>query len=199
MTRSDSNKPRGAVVTLANRASEPAHERVVHEALGKRLADVLALDFLGEFDPSTDYGRPLYFVPSGTIVGVERARELGLESEQDLFGGVVAQPFVETKSITHPLLRPDAHAPIGWSREFGQQVHESVLAGYTAFSLDDAREAGRRLLHEGPLRVKPVRATAGRGQVRADSVMALDQALEDLDTREIGEFGLVLELSLIHI
>lgn len=200
MIRADtSNKPRGGVVTLANRSSEPTHERVVHEALGKRLAEVLEMDFMGEFEPATDYGRPLYFVPSGTIIGIERARELGLEGEQDLFGGVVAQPFVETKSITHPLVRPNAHAPIGWSREFGQQVHESVLAGYTAFSLDDAREAGRRLLHEGPLRVKPVRATAGRGQVRADGVLALDQALEDLDTREIGEFGLVLETNLDRV
>lgn len=200
MIRTDtSNVPRGAVVTLANRPSEPTHERMVHEALGRRLAEVLGRDFLGEFDATADYGRPLYFIPSGTIIGLDRARELGLEGEQDLFGGVVAQPFVETKSITHPLVRPDAHAPLGWSREFGQQVHESVLAGYTAFSLGDAREAGRRLLHEGPLRVKPVRATAGRGQVRADSVHALDQALESLDAQEIGEFGLVLETNLDRV
>lgn len=197
MIRTDTgNNPRGAVVTLANRASEPTHERVVHEALGKRLAEVLGMDFLGEFDSGADYGRPLYFVPSGTIVGIERARELGLSDEADLFGGVVAQPFVETKSITHPLVRPDAHAPLGWSREFGQQVHDSVLPGYTAFSLDNAREAGRRLLHEGPLRVKSVRATAGRGQLRVDSVHALDQALEALDTQEIADFGLVLEANL---
>jgi len=191
--------PRAAVVTLANRASEPRHEKAVHEELARRLAALQGLAFLGEYDPAARYSQPLYFVPSGTLVGVEAARELGIEDELDLFGGVVPHAFVETKAISHPLLRPNADSPLGWSRGFASRVKGSVLGGYSAFSLADAREAGRRLLHEGPLRIKPVRATGGRGQARVDGVQALDQALEHVDEAELAQYGLVLESNLDRV
>ena len=194
-----SQNPRAAVVTLANRAREPRNETAVHDALARRLAGLQGLAFLGEYDPATRYSQPLYFVPSGTVVGVEVARGLGIEDEQDLFGGVVPHAFVETKAISHPLLRPNADSPLGWSRDFASRVKGSVLAGYSAFSLADAREAGRRLLHEGPLRIKPVRATGGRGQVRVDGVQALDQALEQIDETELAQYGLVLESNLDRV
>lgn len=190
---------RGAVVTLVNRSNEPQHERVVHEQLAQRLAALQGFAFLGEYDRSASYPRQLYFVPSATVVGVELARELGLESERDLFGGVVPHPFVETKAITHPLVRPDADSPIGWSRDFARRVTGSVLPGYSAFSLSDAREAGRRLLNEGALRIKPVRATGGRGQERVSSIQALDHALENMDEAELAQYGLVLEANLEHV
>lgn len=192
-------KPRGAVVTLANRASEPRHEKAVHEQLARRLAALQGMDFVGEYDPAAHYSQRLYYVPSGTLVGVDSARELGIEGEQDLFGGVVPHAFVETKAISHPLLRPNADSPTGWSRTFASGVEGSVLAGYSVFSLRDAREAGRRLLHEGPLRLKPVRATGGRGQERVDGVQALDQALENIDETELAKYGLVLESNLDRV
>lgn len=191
--------PRGAVVTLANRPREPLHEKAVHEQLARRLAALQGLTFLGEYDRDAVYSQPLYFVPSGTIVGTQAARELGLDGEDDLFGGVVPQPFVETKAITHPLVRPDADAPYGWSRDFVSRVIGSVLPGYSVFSLNDAREAGRRLLHEGAVRLKPVRATGGRGQERITTVQSLDQALEHVDEKELAEYGLVLETNLEHV
>jgi len=73
--------PRGAVVTLANRARDPKHEKAVHEHLAKRLAAVKGLTFLGEYDQAIEYSHPLYFVPSGTIIGTDAARELGLDDE----------------------------------------------------------------------------------------------------------------------
>ncbi|MEL7561280.1 DUF3182 family protein [Stutzerimonas chloritidismutans] len=191
--------PRGAVVTLANRAREPKHEQAVHEHLAKRLAALKGLTFLGEYDPAIDYPHLLYFVPSGTIIGTDAARELGLDDEEDLFGGVVPQGFIETKAITHPLVRPDADAPRGWSRDFAARVSGSVLPGYSVFSLDDAREAGRRLLHEGSLRLKPVRATGGRGQERINTEHQLDDALEHVDANEMAQYGLVLEANLEHV
>ena len=194
-----SQKSRGAVVTLANRASEPRHEKDVHEQLARRLAALQGMDFVGEYDPSAQYSQQLYYVPSGTVIGVDSARELGIEDEQDLFGGVVPHAFVETKAISHPLLRPNADSPIGWSRTFAGRVEGSVLAGYSVFSLRDAREAGRRLLHEGPLRLKPVRATGGRGQERVAGVQALDQALEHIDEAELAQYGLVLENNLDRV
>ncbi|MCQ4316952.1 DUF3182 family protein [Stutzerimonas zhaodongensis] len=193
------HKPRGAVVTLANRPSEPLHERAVHEQLARRLAVLQGMTFLGAYDRSVEYPQHLYFVPSGTIVGTSTARELGLDGEEDLFGGVVPQPFIETKAISHPLVRPDADAPIGWSRDFVSRVIGSVLPGYSMFSLNDAREAGRRLLHEGAVRLKPVRATGGRGQERITTVQALDQALAHIDEKELAQYGLVLEANLEQV
>ncbi|MGA6096310.1 DUF3182 family protein [Stutzerimonas marianensis] len=190
---------RKAVVTLASRTREPQHEAVIHEQLARKLAALQGLDFLGAFDPDVHYGRPLYFVPSGTLVGTDEARKLGLEDEHDLFGGVVPQAFVETKVITHPLVRPDADAPFGWSRDFVERVKGSVLPGYSVFTLADAREAGRRLLPEGPVRLKPVGATGGRGQERIDNEQALDQALERIDVTELERRGLVLEANLEHV
>ncbi|MFL9811921.1 DUF3182 family protein [Stutzerimonas sp. VN223-3] len=191
--------PRRVVVTLANRSSYPLHEKVVHEQLARRLAALQGLAFMGEYDRDIDYSHPLYFVPPGTIVGMDAARELGLESEEDLFGGVVPQAFIETKAITHPLIRPDADAPFGWSRDFASRVTGSVLPGYSVFSLPDAREAGRRLLHEGPLRLKPVLATGGRGQAQISTDKELDQALEHIDEQELARHGLVLEANLEHV
>lgn len=190
---------RKAVVTLASRTREPQHEAVIHEQLARKLAALQGLDFLGAFDPDVHYGRPLYFVPSGTLVGTDEARKLGLEDEHDLFGGVVPQAFVETKVITHPLVRPDADAPFGWSRDFVERVKGSVLPGYSVFTLADAREAGRRLLPEGPVRLKPVGATGGRGQERIDNEQALGQALERIDVTELERRGLVLEANLEHV
>ncbi len=190
---------RRVVLTYANRPREPQHERVVHAALAERLAALLGLSYGGDYDPTRRYDAQPYLVPSGTVVGLHEAQALGLGEEDDLFGGVVPQAFVETKAITHPLVRPDAVAPVGWSRDFSARVKGSVLAGYSAFSLDDARDAGRRLLHEGPLRIKPVRATGGRGQQRINDADSLDQALSALDERELAHYGLVLEANLDRV
>ena len=199
MNAQTSQNSRRVVLTHANRPNEPQHERVVHAALAERLAALLGLTYGGDYDPTRRYEAQPYLVPSGTVVGLREAQALGLCGESDLFGGVVPQAFVETKAITHPLIRPDAAAPVGWSRDFSTQVKGSVLAGYSVFSLEDARDAGRRLLHEGSVRIKPVRATGGRGQQRVDDSDALDQALYALDEQELAEYGLVLEAHLEHV
>ena len=190
---------RRVVLTYPNRPREPQHEKVVHAALAERLAALLGLSYGGEYDPTRRYDAQPYIVPSGTVVGLREAQELGLNEEGDLFGGVVPQAFVETKAITHPLVRPDAVAPVGWSRDFSTQVKGSVLAGYSAFSIEDARDAGRRLLNEGPVRIKPVRATGGRGQQRVDDSDSLDEALFALDEKELAQYGLVLEAHLDRV
>lgn len=199
MNAQTSQNSRRVVLTHANRPNEPQHERVVHAALAERLAALLGLTYGGDYDPTRRYEAQPYLVPSGTVVGMREAQALGLCGESDLFGGVVPQAFVETKAITHPLIRPDAAAPVGWSRDFSTQVKGSVLAGYSVFSLEDAKDAGRRLLHEGSVRIKPVRATGGRGQQRVDDSDALDQALFALDEQELAEYGLVLEAHLEHV
>ena len=101
---------RRVVLTYANRPREPQHEKVVHAALAERLATLLGTSYGGEYDPTRRYDAHPYLIPSGTVVGLREAQELGLNEEGDLFGGVVPQAFVETKAITHPLVRPDAPA-----------------------------------------------------------------------------------------
>src|SRR5690606_35220237 len=69
----------------------------------------------------------------------------------------------------------------------------AVLQGFTSFSLDDAHEAGKRLLQYGPLRIKPVHATAGRGQVLVSDLDELARALKALPTDRLADCGVVLE------
>ncbi|PAU60925.1 DUF3182 family protein [Pseudomonas indica] len=186
-------KARGSVVLYPNRRSEPQHERVVHAALAQRLAALLGMDFRGDFDPTARPPEPVYFVPSDSIVGLDEARRLGIVSEQDLFGGVVPHSFMATKAITHPLVRAKAAAPAGWSAAFGRRVERAVFRGFTVFSLDDARMAARRLFADGPIRIKPVRATAGRGQMVVNDVAELEAALDAQCVDELANCGLVLE------
>jgi hypothetical protein len=165
----------------------------VHHELGKRIAALQRSEFAGEFDPSLNYGRKVYFIPTDTLVGVERANQLGIYDKTDLFGGVAPRPYMPTKAITHSLLDGRALCPAGWSHEFGRRVRHAVLHGATVFSLDDAKKAGARLLVAGPVRIKPVHATAGRGQTLVFTIAELHAALNELDTSRLAECGLVLE------
>ncbi|MFT4102268.1 MAG: DUF3182 family protein [Burkholderiaceae bacterium] len=168
------------VVTLPLRENEPAHEREVHRHLARSLAVLLGGHYGGDHDPerTADDQRPPYFLPSTTIVGLERARALGIRDDDDLFGGVVDRAFICTKAITHPLTAADARRPPGWSDAFAQRTRDAVLPGWTAFSIDDLREGARRLLERGPARLKPVHATAGRGQQVLERLQDVDAALE---------------------
>lgn len=172
---------------------EAEHERVVHMELARRLARLQGLAFLGEFTAATSFGGRLYFVPSDTVVGIEQARQLGIQTEGDLFGGVVPQPFVATKAISHPLISIAAQAPLGWSAEFNRRVADAVLFGFTAFTLADAQQAGLQVLAHGPLRIKAVLATAGKGQWLVQQANELAEVLAGLDAAEIARVGLVLE------
>lgn len=188
-----SKEKRGSVVTYPQPEHAAEHERVTHREIARRLAKHYAMDFLGEYDPAKEYPAPVYFVPADVLVDRQTADRLGIRSENDLFGGVVAASFMATKAIVHPLVSAQSPAPSAWSDEFCQRVQPVVLAGYSAFSLDDAKVAGCRLLERGPVRIKAVRATAGRGQAVATSVEALNSLLKRLDADEIASHGLVLE------
>jgi hypothetical protein len=184
---------RGAVVALVPNAHVHAseHERCTLRLFVRRLAALKGWRDGGDFDPARAAG-PLYFVPACTLTR-DQADALGIRGPDGLFGGVVPQPFVGTKSISHPLVAPDATAPPGWSAGFGARVGDAVLDGYSVFSREDARKAGERLLARGRLRAKPVRATGGRDQRVVRDSKALRQLIDRLDTDELREYGLVLE------
>ncbi len=169
------------------------HEVTTHCATAARLAALRGLPYAGIHDPGRSYQAPVYYIPQETIIDLRQAQALGISSVHDLFGGVVAQGFMATKAIAHPLVSPDASAPPGWSTAFGERVAECVLQGLTAFSREDAERGIRQLLKRGPVRIKPVRATAGRGQCTVGSEQEAGQALDDVDFDEVADFGLVLE------
>jgi hypothetical protein len=174
------------------------HERATLLEFARRLALLKGYDMGGFYEPARHPAGPVYFVPSQTL-SHEQATGLGTTGPDDLFGGVVPHRFVSTKAISHPLVAADAAAVAGWNPRFAQQVRDAVLPGYTVFSHDDARQAGMRLLADGPLRIKPVRATGGNGQSVARDAAQLEQLLGGLDSNELTAHGLVLEQDMAEV
>src|SRR4051812_15205125 len=115
---------KGVVVSYcaADAHNPRSHESVTRNGIAERLAALKGCSFGGEFARDGVYAGAVYFVPSATIVGCDGAAALGIRCADDLFGGVVPYPFVGTKTITHPLIDADAHAPAGWSSAFCDAV-----------------------------------------------------------------------------
>ena len=178
---------------------ERSHERVTHIEIAKRLAALKGYESIRTFDRATHAPGPVYFLPSDTLTSVAEAKALGIRGEHDLFGGVVPYPFVATKIITHPLLSPDADAPVGWSAEIGRQIQNVVLRGFSAFSHADANQAGLHLFKHGPVRIKSVRESGGRGQAVVHNAAELEKVLDAVDPAELSQCGLVLEEDLTDV
>ncbi|MGZ3159179.1 MAG: DUF3182 family protein [Burkholderiaceae bacterium] len=172
------------------------HEYLTHNEMARRLAHLKGYEYAGEFDPSCRYDRPLYFVPTDTIVTAESAQRLGMSGEHDLFGGVVPFPFVATKTITHDLPDGYRHAPSGWATIFGSLVKGKVLPGFTAFTFDDARSATRQLLRHGKVRFKKANSIGGLGQSVVANMDELDASLDTMTAEELQSDGAILEVNL---
>jgi Protein of unknown function (DUF3182) len=187
----------GTVVTYAPQDGDGVteHEIAARVAVAKALAGLKGFEFGGGYTASMRRNGALYFVPSTTLLSDE-ARALGIRGEEDLFGGVVPYPFVATKSIAHPLAGPGAHKPEGWSEAFAERVRDVVLPGFTAFTREDAREAARTLLEDGPVRIKHGRGMGGKGQMVIERAADLAPALDAINADELAENGLVLEPNL---
>ena len=183
------------LVTVGKRGPgrpQQGHDVASRLALAQRLAALLGWSFGGTFDTAGRYAQPLYFVPEDALVRSE-ADLFGIVGPDQLYGGVVPFAFVATKVITHPLVRPDAAAPRGWSHAFAWQVQDAVLRGFAAFARDDARRAAGVLLAEGPVRIKCGSGIGGRGQYLANTTDEADSALAAIDAREFAESGIVVE------
>lgn len=181
----------GIVVTYAPPGGDGVteHEIAARVSVAKALAGLKGYRFGGGYQPTLRRNGALYFVPSQTLSG-EEARALGIRGEEDLFGGVVPFPFAATKAIAHPLPGCAAFRPSGWCEAFPERVREVVLPGFSAFAREDAREAARRLLANGPVRLKRGRGIGGRGQA---VIEALDHPVFDtLDETELRTYGLVV-------
>lgn len=165
------------------------HEQASRAWISARLAKLKGYRYP---EPEVAEGTRLYVVPVEALEPAEAAN-LGVASADDLFGGVVPHAFVATKSITHPLVSDPSCVPYGWSTSFAPTVRDIVLDGYTAFSVEDARCAGRLLLKKGAARIKPSGAKGSLGQATVHAARELDETLEKLEAREIARMGVVLE------
>lgn len=176
---------------LPGSAQHMAHERMVQRQLGEKLAALLGCPFLGPCQPGSEVRGHHYFLPEDTLVG--DVSSLGIEGPDDFFGGQVEHAFLATKAISHPALEAPRHLPAGWSECFARQIESITLQGFSVFDLQDAAEAGQRLLREGPVRLKPVDGTGGRGQQVVRLPDELERALAELDAQRVEQQGLVLE------
>ncbi|MFT2161155.1 DUF3182 family protein [Pseudomonas putida] len=197
MTMPSALEPKAGVVLLDTRDHTPEHEHGVHLKLAEGLARLLGCPLIQPMRPP-DTADAYYYLPTETLIDPRRYAALGICSEQDLFGGMVPYPYMATKAISHPL-PAGASFPPGWTDDFARQASDALLRGYTVFSKADARTAAQLLLLDGPLRVKPVLACAGRGQQVITTADALEPLLADMDDHTLAQWGLVLEEDLSEV
>lgn len=183
------------IIPSATGGFADAHEKASRDAFAQVLADLIGGCAEGVLDESEAPAEDAYFLPSDTLLE-PRARELGIESEEDLFGGVVPHAFVASKAISHGLVSADATAPAGWAPSLARELGDSVLPGFTAFFREDAERAGRELLRTGPVRAKQVDAVAGRGQFVAEDELSLIRCLDEQEWESIGASGIAIEQDL---
>jgi hypothetical protein len=175
-----------------------AHEKVALGGVARGIAELRGCALMTEYDGRRHCAGDVYFVPDDTLL-LDEALELGIQSEKDLFGGVVPRPFVKTKAITHQLVSSNADRPVGWSDAFGDKVRDMVLPGYTAFSARDARSVATRLLPLGPIRLKPSLGCGGGGQSVIANIQELESFLDGFPREELAEYGFVLEANLREV
>ena len=183
----------GVVITYGEAPTE--HELAGRRAVARALAALRGYEFGGSYQPNLRNNGHLYYVPAATLEAGE-ARALGIDGENDLFGGVVPHCFVATKTIAHPLRDRRAQAPEGWLDAFPEQVREVVLPGFSAFTRDDAARAAKTLLAYGPVRIKPGYGIGGKGQIVVETAGDLDAALRELDVKALACHGVVVERNL---
>lgn len=188
------------VLAYPRRHDASEHEVATQAAIALRISALLGVPLADQARPSRAApDKPLYYVPDRTLVGLRRAAVMGIHGPDHLYGGVVPHGFVATKAITHGLPASSARAPRGWAAGLSERLEGLTLPGYTVFCKEDALLAGRRLLQRGPLRLKPVAATAGRGQVLARDEAQLRIALGRQCERGVARIGLVLEENLVEV
>lgn len=191
-------QPAGTVILFSGARHRQGHEGTTRACLAGRIAALKGYRYAGEYDAGADLAGPLYWVPADTLVG-EEARQLGIVSAQDLFGGVVGPSFAATKTITHPLVNAGAVAPAGWTPRFAARLQGAVLPGFSVFSVADGRQAGARLLPRGSVRIKAGRGIGGRGQAVAADMDQLMATLTGLEPTELAAYGVVIEQNLADV
>src|SRR5436190_10364548 len=170
-------EPIGRVASYRSRSSAATqHERATEAEIAKRLAALRGQRYVGDYDAHAGE-HVTYFVPDDTLLSAT-ATDLGIRTDQDLFGGVVPFAFVATKAITHPIAPDATEAPSGWSTVLAERIRNVVHEGFTVFSKAAAHAAGVQLLARGPVTIKPVDRRGGSRQSVVVDQAKLIAALE---------------------
>lgn len=182
------DKTRQCIIALSGRDALLPHDREPHEALCRRLSEILDWPFVGWYSPKQDASKESasgqsasekgasiqgasekdcpefpYLIPFETL-STDEAADWGASSAHSLLGGVVPHPFVATKVVAHPLVPGAIASPAGWNPALGEQIAAFTLPGYSAFSKPDLYRAIERLLPLGPVRLKCAASRGGIGQ-----------------------------------
>ena len=190
-------RSRHRAVAFHSLGTADQHRIETASSVARRLAGLLGLPFHGAVEPALLASGAYYVVPDKTLCPASAAEALGIRSSDDFFGGIVPYPFVATKCVSHGLVRPGAAQPQGWVEALADRIENAVLPGHTAFDLDDAREAARRLLGQhGPVRIKAPSATGGSGQSRHADLAGVEARLHELSPQQVADEGIVIEIDL---
>ena len=180
-------RARSAVPTVVFFRSDGQTGPLDHDASSKckvaeSLSRLLGHDFVDGLDLEHPPTGQLYLVPTDTLPTLAEAQRLGLSRTDQLFGGVVPDPF--------------AVAPPGWSAAYGLKVRDAVLPGFSVFSADDARIAAGRLFEGGGVRLKDPAGVGGVGQWVVEGLDDLEVRLAEFGSDNLARHGLVLERNL---
>ncbi|MCR4264689.1 DUF3182 family protein [Nitratireductor sp. ZSWI3] len=178
---------------------DASHDEATHVELARRAARFLRLEYAGRLEDFTGSEQP-YCVPRDTICGNECGRHLDVAKldENCFLGGWVPQPLLATKAIVHRLA-PGEAPPAHWPDGFTRQARNLVLLGFTAFTREGAVRSGRRLLEDGPVRIKAVGASGGTQQRVVRNLQELSEAIDGFDRDGSLQAGLVLEENLSKV
>ena len=185
--------PRTVYTLRACTQPRSRHERASQDWVARRLASLCGWAYGGAYETRSAPAWHPYFVPDETL-DLEQATRLGIQGEDDLFGGVVPHAFVASKVITHGV--PDAASPVprGWSHALANRLDGAVLPGFTAFDATAIATAGQQLLaHGGRVRVKEAQARGGHGQHLAADAGSLRRIAAKLDPEALHRHGVVIE------
>lgn len=186
-----------AMLDPADHSRGNLHDQLSREMLVTRLAALLRVPLLGSVADPEDVGPDVLLVPRDTLIEEMMTSKTRL-SVGTLLGGLVPYRFTATKAITHGLIGRQATCPVGWSTSMADRLGDAALDGYTAFTAADAIEAGRRLLRNGPARVKEVCARASLGQTVVETDAQLVSVIEGQDPGQLADFGIVVEENLVE-
>ena len=90
--------PRTVYTLRACTQPRSRHERASQDWVARRLASLCGWAYGGAYETRSAPAWHPYFVPDETL-DLEQATRLGIQGEDDLFGGVVPHAFVASKVI----------------------------------------------------------------------------------------------------
>lgn len=165
--------------------------------VAREIATILGRPFYGEIAlDSLVSAKEHYVVPVKTI-RKEEAMALGLNDAGDFYGVVVDHLGHVGKAILHET--KEAKTPKFYSKMFAAMVEDLVLPGATAFSFEQALEAGVELTGRfGQTRLKQTDKSDGQGQFEIKNSRDLERALNEVGEAEVQSKGIVLEPNLMN-